>query len=220
MNGMKFWTFEGDSKLDMTEFLRNYLTTSGTLYHKNRFDTTSYRYSNVGYALLALIVEHTSGQSFEEFCREKIFSPLMMNHTSWFLSNLNVLEVAKTYPDNKKFKGSMGFPFYPSGQLRTSISDYTNFIKGYLSNDSTFILSSKTRHLITPKPDDHKNKYYTWELDSTFDGHTYYRHDGGLPGVRAYVLMDVTDRNGVVVFANSETDMSEVIAFIDKKIFR
>lgn len=42
---------------------------------------TSYRYSNSGYALLALIVEHASGKSFQDFLRERIFLPLGMHDT-------------------------------------------------------------------------------------------------------------------------------------------
>jgi CubicO group peptidase (beta-lactamase class C family) len=37
-----------------------------------------YRYSNSGYALLALIVEKTSGQSLAEFLKARIFAPLGM----------------------------------------------------------------------------------------------------------------------------------------------
>ena len=39
---------------------------------------SEYRYSNSGYALLALIVEHISGQSFADFLNENIFLPLDM----------------------------------------------------------------------------------------------------------------------------------------------
>lgn len=42
---------------------------------------TSYRYSNGGYALLALIVEHASGQGFASFLRARIFAPLGMHNT-------------------------------------------------------------------------------------------------------------------------------------------
>ena len=42
---------------------------------------TAYRYSNSGYALLALIVERASGRSFAEFLRERIFAPLGMAGT-------------------------------------------------------------------------------------------------------------------------------------------
>jgi CubicO group peptidase (beta-lactamase class C family) len=42
---------------------------------------TGYRYSNSGYALLALIVERASGKPFQEFLRERIFLPLDMRNT-------------------------------------------------------------------------------------------------------------------------------------------
>jgi CubicO group peptidase (beta-lactamase class C family) len=42
---------------------------------------TSYRYSNTGYSLLALIVERVSGKSFATFLQDRIFVPLGMTHT-------------------------------------------------------------------------------------------------------------------------------------------
>lgn len=42
---------------------------------------TSYRYSNSGYALLALIVGKASGQDFASFLRQRIFLPLGMQDT-------------------------------------------------------------------------------------------------------------------------------------------
>jgi CubicO group peptidase (beta-lactamase class C family) len=42
---------------------------------------TGYRYSNSGYALLALIVQHASGKTFAKFLRERIFQPLAMFNT-------------------------------------------------------------------------------------------------------------------------------------------
>jgi CubicO group peptidase (beta-lactamase class C family) len=39
---------------------------------------SSYRYSNGGYALLALIVERASGRAFADFLRERLFGPLGM----------------------------------------------------------------------------------------------------------------------------------------------
>jgi CubicO group peptidase (beta-lactamase class C family) len=42
---------------------------------------TGYRYSNSGYALLALIVQRASGQTFATFLRERIFDPLAMFNT-------------------------------------------------------------------------------------------------------------------------------------------
>jgi CubicO group peptidase (beta-lactamase class C family) len=42
---------------------------------------SQFRYSNSGYALLALIVEQRSGQTFARCLREHIFAPLQMTGT-------------------------------------------------------------------------------------------------------------------------------------------
>ena len=42
---------------------------------------SGYRYSNSGYALLALVVGRASGSDFATFLRERIFRPLGMAHT-------------------------------------------------------------------------------------------------------------------------------------------
>jgi CubicO group peptidase (beta-lactamase class C family) len=48
-----------------------------TYFHPGR----DYRYSNSGYALLALVVERVSGRTFATFLRERIFQPLGMSNT-------------------------------------------------------------------------------------------------------------------------------------------
>jgi CubicO group peptidase (beta-lactamase class C family) len=52
---------------------------------------TSYRYSNSGYALLALIVERVSGQTFATFLRERIFAPLGMKDTVAFEEGISTV---------------------------------------------------------------------------------------------------------------------------------
>jgi len=42
---------------------------------------TQYLYSNTGYNLLAMIIEHVSGQSFRSYMEDHIFEPLQMAHT-------------------------------------------------------------------------------------------------------------------------------------------
>jgi CubicO group peptidase (beta-lactamase class C family) len=52
---------------------------------------SSYRYSNSGYALLALIVEKASGQSFAAFLRERVFVPLGMQATFAFEDGISTV---------------------------------------------------------------------------------------------------------------------------------
>src|SRR5690606_10155331 len=48
---------------------------------------STYRYSNSGYALLALVVERASGQSFPDFLRSRIFKPLGMRSSLAYVAD-------------------------------------------------------------------------------------------------------------------------------------
>jgi CubicO group peptidase (beta-lactamase class C family) len=65
------------AQLHDTNVLRLLETQDRTYFHPG----TGYRYSNSGYALLALIVERASGKTFATFLRERIFQPLGMNNS-------------------------------------------------------------------------------------------------------------------------------------------
>ncbi|HEV7763748.1 MAG TPA: serine hydrolase domain-containing protein [Thermoanaerobaculia bacterium] len=51
----------------------------------------SYRYSNSGYALLALIVERASEVTFATYLRERVFTPIGMNATVAFEKNISTV---------------------------------------------------------------------------------------------------------------------------------
>lgn len=50
---------------------------------------SQHRYSNTGYALLALTVEKISGKPFRDYLKENIFSPLGMDNTIAFENGIN-----------------------------------------------------------------------------------------------------------------------------------
>ena len=52
---------------------------------------TSYRYSNSGYALLALIVERASGKTFATFLHASLFEPLGMTNTVAFENGISTV---------------------------------------------------------------------------------------------------------------------------------
>lgn len=64
----------------------------------NKVDTmyfpagAKFRYSNSGYALLALVVEAVSGQPFGVFLKENIFDPIRMNHTVAFQNGVSTVD--------------------------------------------------------------------------------------------------------------------------------
>jgi CubicO group peptidase (beta-lactamase class C family) len=89
---------------------------------------TKYRYSNSAYALLALIVEARSGNTFARFLRENIFRPLKMSHTLAYEQGLSVVpNRAYGYsPDASGFKRtdqSLTSSVLGDGGIYSSVAD-------------------------------------------------------------------------------------------------
>ena len=58
---------------------------------------TSYHYSNVGYSLLAVIIERASGTSYERFLAQHLFRPAHMTQTGYTLPHWRRSDVAVEY---------------------------------------------------------------------------------------------------------------------------
>lgn len=221
-----YWNVpDGDPKLTLKDFTFDYLNKEGKLYQKKNFskdeDYKKPKYCNTGYALLGLIVEQVSKIDFSTYCKEAIFDKLEMDNTAWFLRSLNLETVAKTYSKDKTgdliFKGHNGYPDYPAGLLRTSLEDFTKLIDAYLNQDG-FILGNQTLNRITPS-DQSKEERYTW-FPKTINENTYFSHGGGDLGVRTMVIIDVENRNAIILFANTVYDQGEFILDLEKAAFR
>ena len=95
--------YDGDSTYELEYYLGEYLVPGGQFYASNSNFTnsapgTSYRYSNIGAALIGLLVEQISGQPFNQYCSEYIFEPLGMDNSFWFLSEIDDMsQVAMPY---------------------------------------------------------------------------------------------------------------------------
>ena len=94
--------YDGDPLLELGYFLEEYLVQGGEFYSQNACYTnfepgTSSDYSNIGAALIGFLVESISGQPFNEYCNENIFGPLEMENAAWFLSELDIEQVAVPY---------------------------------------------------------------------------------------------------------------------------
>ena len=107
----------GDSQLELNYYLNQYFTPEGEFYNSNSnfinsMPGTNYSYSNIGAALIGLLVEEISDQPFNEYCYNNIFEPLDMNNAFWFLSEIdNQDQIALPY----QFTGGDGDSCYEIG---------------------------------------------------------------------------------------------------------
>jgi len=228
----------GDSPIPLGEFLKEYLVAGGKYYEKEENfwkeePATIFQYSNVGYALLGLLIEQVSGMTFKVFMQKEIFDPLEMNESYWFLADIPHDNIARPHdmPNKKtnfkepKVLKHYGYPDYPDGQLRTTTSDYGRFLKVILNEgtvDGNQFLSKKTMEefLKVQYPEVAKWQAISWNYNE-FDNWIYYllmprlpSHTGVDPGVATVVSFDPKTRTGAIIFSNALP-----ATFIHQKIF-
>lgn len=130
-----------DSPIALEDFLRDYFTPGRKYYNKwknfvNKRPGTKYSYSNIGTALVGLLVEKISGENFADYCVENIFKPLEMDNTAWRLANLPQTKVTPYDMFKGKFTPYAHYTFtdYPNGGLRSTAMDMFKFLRAFVNN--------------------------------------------------------------------------------------
>lgn len=77
---------------------------------------TQYAYSNVGYSLLAAVVERASGVGYEQFLRTTLFGPAGMTSTGYVLPHWDRDRIAVEYDEDGRAQGRpTDHPWAPDG---------------------------------------------------------------------------------------------------------
>jgi CubicO group peptidase (beta-lactamase class C family) len=152
-----------------------------------------FRYSNSGFALLALVVEAVSGQPFAIFLKKNIFEPLGMNHTVAFQNGISTV-------DNRAFGCSQtdqGFirtdqsntsAVLGDGGIYSSVEDLFKWDQDLSANH--LISASLRRQSFTPGVlnDGTQTKYgYGWYIEPYKNLSSVY-HTGSTRGFRNAIL--------------------------------
>ena len=231
------WSFmpfyDGDSPLELSYYLSQYFSPSGEFYDSNLNFTdyapgTGFSYSNIGAALVGLLVEEISNQSFNEYCIENIFEPLGMSDAYWFLSEIeNLNEVASPHQFADESTDSLivlenyGYSDYPAGQLRTTSYNLAKFMNLFINDgvhDGVEILSPETIELM--KTIHYPNVAYDQGLIwyyKTLNDRTLFGHSGSDKGSLTEMFISFSDNIGVVLLSNSRNH--EGMAQIENAIF-
>lgn len=225
----------GDPTVSLQAWLRGYLLPDGAYYDASHFSKwepgTAYQYSNVGYGVIGLMVEHVAQMPFASFTKKYIQEPLGMHHSGWYLADIDPkqhatpywLEVAgepvdptdaKLLPPGARTPGqlvpfcSYSFYNYPDGLYRTSMKDLVKFANATVPNPTgTPLLTATTRAAIfqdqlAQTPSIKEKHGLGWSYtESRSFGH-FWGHGGADPGVTARVLYRQDGDLTLIFFAN------------------
>ena len=162
----------------------------------------SYRYSNSGYALLALVVERASGRSFPDFLRERIFEPLGMEAVAYVRGGPEPMHRAYGYSEVdgrwERTDQSSTSAVLGDGGIYGSIDDLAKW-DAALYDDR--LLDDASRRLAfaaaTPTDQPHVAYGYGWRIT----GDTLW-HSGETIGFRNVIVRWPQQRLTVVILSN------------------
>jgi CubicO group peptidase (beta-lactamase class C family) len=218
----------GDPTITLADCMEMYFSLSGADYSaSNNFTNnspgTDFDYSNMATALAGYLVEVVSQQQFNEYSDLNIFDALCMDNTSWFLSGLDTLNIARPY----NFQGGLyspiahyGFADYPNGLLRSSVLDLANFMLAYLQggafNDNQLLGSSFVNEMLAPQipfiDDTQGLNWYTEEIYLSGGGVVdMWGHNGGESGATTDLYINPENGIGIVVLSNAEGENLYVV---------
>jgi CubicO group peptidase (beta-lactamase class C family) len=212
-------------------WLQEYLTPGGSAYSSSIWSMDKpgekYYYANIGFSIVAYLVELLSHQNFNDYCKEHIFQPLQMNTTGFRLRDHDINTIAIPY----EFKNGEYFRhphygihvLYPAITLRTSIEEYSHFIIAHMNGgvwNGIRILNESTVELMHTahfSPNDKYNYGLGWQVTNTLFQKTY-GHSGGYVGVLSLVTIIPDDNTAVILFSN-ECDSEIQITRTEWKAF-
>ncbi|QJR80807.1 serine hydrolase [Alteromonas pelagimontana] len=142
---------------------------------------SGFAYSNVGYSLLARIIELTSNLPYERFMHDNIFIPAGMKDTGYLLPDwtdntaavgyhYSVLNTGTTLSKYQK-DGDVAWSLKGNGGLLSSLNDMFQWSSSLRNH--TVLSTAQTKKLITPyvKENEDSNTYYAYGL-AVFDSPT------------------------------------------------
>jgi CubicO group peptidase (beta-lactamase class C family) len=167
-----------------------------------------YAYSNSGYFLMALIIERVSGQSFGQFTRENIFTPLGMLH-SRFYDDRRMIMKNRALGHVKLPGGGFGAwrPTYQvvgDGGLLTTVEDLArwerNFLQPRLGRDPGKLVADMLEPGVLN--DGKKIDYGLGLMMGDYRGLPMIHHGGSVPGYNTIMLRLPQQKFAAIVLCN------------------
>lgn len=177
-----------------------------------------YRYSNPGYALLAIVVERVSGRRFSNFLEQEIFKPVGMSDTFVYDS-----------PDKKNARMAIGYdefgqmdagptPISGDGGIYSTVDDLFRWDETLYTDK--LVPQAVVMEAFTPGTVKEGTSTYGFGWNVGYDGNDkYVWHTGNHAGFRAFIERRLNERVTVIMLTNKGNSKRQDINTAIQNIF-
>jgi CubicO group peptidase (beta-lactamase class C family) len=169
-----------------------------------------WNYSNSGYVLLGYLIEKISGESYEKFLQENIFTPLGMKDSGYDSNSAIIPRRASGYSSGANGPVNAGFvhmsiPF-SAGALYSTTGDLLRWEQGLFGGK--VLSAASLQKMTTP----FKNDYAFGIGVHAVNGHKVIDHNGGIEGFNTVLAYYPEDKLTVVVLGNLNSPTPDQLA--------
>jgi CubicO group peptidase (beta-lactamase class C family) len=171
-------------------------------------------YSNIGYGILAYLIEVKTGRSFQDLVAEQLLAPLGMSDTVFSLSKAQAYRQALGHVGDQPYfmkrnspmkAWDMGDVMAPSGGIYSTVADLLTFAKHTLALEASPldpVLLKTTEPMVGQA--DGESTALGWTIAEAGADHARitYKH-GMASGYSAYIGMNMAKKLAVVVLCSS-----------------
>lgn len=195
-----------------------------TLYFK---PGTKWRYSNTGYAMLALLISKISGSDYNTFLAKNIFQPLGMTHTYVYNSRRSTGKIPANYALGFVYSDSLKRYILPDSLSRFDMVYYLDGIVGDGCVNSTtgdlfkwdralytekLVSKSTLDEMISPlvqtSPTDSNSFYgFGFSIQPRSEKGKVISHTGSWPGYRTLIIRRPEIDEAIIILSNNESNL-------------
>lgn len=192
---------------------------------------TRWQYQNLMYMTAGYLVEQVTGRTWEDFVRERIFTPLGMTASDLSIRDLETVEnraLGYLRKDEEKGGGLEKIPYRnidaigPAGSINSNVLDMAKWVRFHLGDGTwegkplltpaTFAELHEPAMLIDTSgspmaaffldPDLPIGAYALGWFVQPYRGHLLIHHGGNIDGFNAFVTMLPKQKHGLVILTN------------------
>ncbi|HKP47618.1 MAG TPA: serine hydrolase domain-containing protein [Pyrinomonadaceae bacterium] len=158
----------------------------------------TYAYSNVGYSILAAVVEKVSGREYEAFLAKEILTPAGMKQTGYILPKWDKSKMAIGYKsgqrwgttfDQSNYRKGVTWHLKGNGGIHSTVGDLYLWTRA-LRGNAVLSPAAKQKYFAPQvKTGDRESYGYGWSVETNQRNETVITHNGGNGSFMDTVMM-------------------------------
>jgi CubicO group peptidase (beta-lactamase class C family) len=169
-----------------------------------------FKYSNIGYGLLGLVIEAAAGMPYNRFVTDRIVDPLGLECTGPELDERAEVRLATGYTADRRGREREPLPHAPTGALSAATGFYATtedlcrYASAHFLGAGSLLSDDSKREMQHPvwELEDKANHYGLGLHLSEVTGRSHIGHSGGFPGFATTTRIDPAERLVVVALTN------------------